>query len=184
MTAYNRRAILAGAAATPLLAAPNVAAAQTAREIDVGVDAALAELFTLPGGRALYNRSAGALIIPEVTQGGLIIGAAFGEGALRIVGATDSYWRYRSASIGYQIGVQRTRQALLFMTADALRRFRAGSGWEVGVDVEVTLIDTGGGVDLDTTQETAPVVGFVYGREGLLAGASLQGGRYTRFRPR
>lgn len=184
MTHLSRRTFIGAAVATPLAATPSLAAAQTANEIEAGVDAAIAELFRLPGGRAFYNRAVGALIIPEVTQGGLIIGAAYGEGALRVGGATDSYWRYRSASIGYQIGVQRTRQALLFMTSNALRQFTSGSGWEVGADVEVTLIDTGGGVDVDSTQDTGPVVGFVYGREGLLAGASLQGGRYTRFRPR
>ncbi len=184
----DRRALLAGAGAAAAAAAVALpatpAAAKSAREIDIGVDVALDELFaTVPGARGLYGRANGVLVIPEVYKAGFVIAGQYGEGALRIGGRTDSYWSYTSASIGFQAGAQRTRQALFFMTPQALDDFRYSSGFEVGADAEVTLIDEGAGVDVDTTEDRRPIIGVVYGREGLLGGASIQGGQYDRINP-
>jgi lipid-binding SYLF domain-containing protein len=76
--------------------------------------------------------------------------------------------------------VQTTKQALFFMTEDALARFRRADGWEAGADAEVTFPGAGVNVGTDTTVRNAPVVGIVFGEDGLLAGASLQGSKYSR----
>lgn len=181
----TRRKALAQFAGVGALAAAGLsagpAAARTAAEIDAGVRAARSELFAArPGAQDLYRRASGALFIPEVVKAGFVLGGAYGEGALLVGGRTQSYWSYASASIGFQLGAQRTRQALLFMTPQALDAFRFGNGFEVGADAEVTVIDDGAEVAVDTFQETQPIIAFVYGREGLLGGASLQGGKYER----
>ncbi len=179
----RRLRAVAAAAALALFgfgAAVQPAAAKSAAEINAGVAAALAELRRQPGAARLLDQAVAVLVIPEVTKAGLVIGGAYGEGALLVGGATRSYWSYAAASIGYQIGAQRTRQVLLFMTQQALDGFAAREGVEIGADLEVTVIDSGAEAAIDTTEETAPVIGYVYGRTGLLAGASLQGGKYTR----
>lgn len=177
----NRRAFLATGAALGVGAWASSAAAETAREIDASVDAALQELFrTVRGSRGLYSRASGVLVIPNVVKAGFVVAGAYGEGALRIAGRTDSYWSYAAASVGFQAGAQSTRQALFFMTRESLNAFRYSSGFEVGADAEVTLIDRGLEASIDTTSENRPILGVVYGRQGLMGGASLQGGRYER----
>ena len=142
---------------------------------------ALSELKEMkPGVDRLAEEAVAVLVIPEITKAGLVVGGAHGKGALLIKGDVDSYWSYTAASIGYQLGVQQTRQAMFFMTDDALKRFKSGEGFEFGADLEATIIDDGAEVAVDTTQDRNPVIVFVYGREGLLAGASVQGGKYER----
>jgi lipid-binding SYLF domain-containing protein len=41
---------------------------------------------------------------------------------------------------------------LVFMQEEALKKFRASSGWEAGVDGSVALITFGAGGSLDTTK--------------------------------
>lgn len=179
----RRAAVLglaAGAGAAALGAAP-AARAATAGEINAGVTASLNELFAVqPGARGLYDKAIGVLIIPQVIKAGFIVGGAYGEGALLLRGRTDSYWSYGAASIGFQAGGQSTRQALFFMTQTALDQFLRDDGFEVGADAEITLITTGLEVAVDSTEARSPIIAFVFGRKGLLGGASLQGGKYSR----
>ena len=94
---------------------------------------AMDQLFKqVPGAQDLYNRSNGVLIMPEVTKAGLIVGGAYGEGALLINGNTVGYYSVAAASIGFQIGVQQTKHALFFLTQAALEKFRRADGWELG----------------------------------------------------
>lgn len=170
--------LLAGAVA--LIAARGVAAPRA--DIDADVAAAVDELIAVnPGVQGLFDDAEGVLIIPDVLKAGLVVGGAYGEGALLVDGFTDSYWSYTAASIGYQAGAQSTRQAMFFLTDEALAKFEENGGYEVGADAEITVINSGAELAVDTTADSAdPIVVIVYGREGLLAGASLQGGSYAR----
>ncbi len=179
----SRRSVMIGAAAlaAPAALSSGRAEAKTAAEINSGVNEALEELFAVnPGARSLYNDARGVLVIPEIVKAGFVLGGAYGEGALQVNRQIVSYWSYGAASVGLQIGAQKTRQVLFFMTEDALSTLRSGEKAEVGADFEVTVIDAGAEAALDTTQATKPVIAMVYGRQGLLAGASLAGGGYTR----
>ena len=118
--------------------------------------------------------------MPDVVKGGLIIGGSYGEGALRIGGATDSYYSVAAASVGYQIGVQTTSHALFFMTEAALSSFQRSSGWELGADAEFTVPGDGISLNLDSTTAKSPVIAVIFAQDGLLAGASLEGAKYTR----
>ena len=157
------------------------AQADSAREIDSNVDFATEKLYaTVPGSKELASRARGVLIMPDVIKGGLIIGGSYGEGALRIGGVTDGYYSVAAASIGYQIGVQSTSHALFFMTDDALRGFQNSSGWELGADAEFTVPGDGISLNLDSTTAKSPVIAVIFAQDGLLAGASLEGAKYTR----
>ena len=181
MASLSRRAALALTAATIAgLAAHRVEAASSAEAIDARIDRALEELFaTVAGARDLYDNAKGVLVMPGVVSGGLLIGGAYGEGALRINGQSVAYYSMAAASIGFQIGIQSTKQALFFMTDRALERFRAADGWEIGADAQVTFPGDGIGVNLRSTTVNAPIVAVVFGQDGLLAGASLQGAKYS-----
>lgn len=181
MQNMTRRATLAGAAAFAL--APAASEAKSAREIEGEVNHALDELYaSVKGSRELAARARGVLVMPNVIKGGLIIGGAYGEGALRIGGATIDYYNVAAGSIGYQIGVQKTSHALFFMTEDALNGFRSASGWELGADAEFTVPGDGISLNVDLTTAAQPIVAIVFAQDGLLAGASLEGAKYSRIK--
>jgi lipid-binding SYLF domain-containing protein len=181
MSATTRRKAMTMAMAAAAALSARAALAEDRTVIDARVDLAIKELFaTVTGAEELFNRAVGVLIMPNIVKGGLIVGGAYGEGALRIGGVSQEYYSVAAASIGFQIGVQTTKQALFFMTEDALARFRRADGWEAGVDAEVTFPGAGVNVGTDTTVRNAPIVGIVFGEDGLLAGASLQGSKYSR----
>lgn len=178
MTRITRRAMFAAATAA-LLAGP--AAAESAQEIRENVALAEETLYRdVAGARELAERAEGVLIMPDVVKGGLIVGGSYGEGALKINGAIDSFYSVAAASIGYQIGVQKTSHALFFMTPSALRKFQNADGWEVGADAEVTVPGDGVSANVDSTSLKSPVIAIVFAQDGLLAGASLEGAKYSR----
>jgi lipid-binding SYLF domain-containing protein len=151
------------------------------RAIDANVDNALAQLFgQVAGSEDLVGRAMGVLVFPSVLEGGFMVGASRGQGALRIDGQSVSYHATTSASFGLQAGARSTAVFLLFMTDDALRRFRNSSGWTVGADASVTLITVGTGAQVTTTTAQQPVIGYVLSNLGLMAGISLDGTRITR----
>jgi lipid-binding SYLF domain-containing protein len=178
MTNLARRRLLLAAIAG-LAAAP--AAADSASTIEAKSDRALRQLFaTVPGAEEIAAQAKGMLIMPDIVKGGFILGGAYGEGALRVNGETVGYYSLASASVGLQIGVQSSKQALFFMTEDALARFQRADGWEAGVDAEVTIPGDGLHAGIDTTSDPAPVIAIVFGQDGVLAGASLAGAKYSR----
>jgi lipid-binding SYLF domain-containing protein len=155
--------------------------AKTAREIDVSVDVAIERFYNqVKGAKEFVKSSKGMLVMPNVIKGALIVGGEYGEGALRIGGKTVGYYNTISGSIGFQIGGQAKDIILLFMTDEALKKFRASSGWEAGVDGNVALITIGAGERADTTTSEDPIVGFVFDAKGLIADISLKGAKFTR----
>jgi len=68
------------------------------------------------------------------------------------------------------------------MQQEALKKFRASSGWEAGVDGSVALIKVGAGGSIDTTKIKDPIVGFVFGQKGLMYNLTLEGSKYTKLK--
>lgn len=155
-----------------------------AQKIDARVDATLAELYQLyPNTTELAEKSVGMLVMPLVTEASFWLGGGYGRGALRIQGVSVDYYSATKASAGVQFGAQQYAHVLFFMTEDALNGFRSSSGWTAGVDAEYVLIDKGDGLNADTNTLRAPVLAAIFGRAGLLVGASLEGAKYTRIIP-
>ncbi|HLS19639.1 MAG TPA: lipid-binding SYLF domain-containing protein [Paracoccaceae bacterium] len=184
----NRRQVLgAGLGMAAAIAMPSAGNAASREVIDARIRQALEKLYsTNPGARELTSRSHAALIMPYVLKGGLFVGGSYGEGALLMNGAgglvwpAEAYYSVAAASFGLQIGVQKSSHALFFMTEDAFRRFRYNDGWEIGADAEVTFPDRGLIAQMNTTEANKPIIGVVFGQDGLLIGASLQGAKYSR----
>jgi lipid-binding SYLF domain-containing protein len=157
--------------------------AATAKEINLSVDVAL-DRFTkeVKGANEFLKAAKGILVIPNVLQAGLIIGGEYGEGALRIGGRTVDYYNIAAASLGYQIGGQRKDVMLIFMDETALKKFRNSDNWQAGVDGTVTVMEYGAEGSIDTTKFKQPIVGFVFGQKGLMAGAMIQGSKFTKMK--
>ena len=138
---------------------------------------------TYPGTRDLKTKSVGMLIMPLITEASFGFGGAYGRGVLRVNDVTVDYYSAAQASFGIQAGAQQYAHVLYFMTEDALAEFRASSGWAAGADVEYAVNDRGGNLSAETTTVLAPVIAVVFGQAGLLAGASVEGTKYTRIIP-
>ena len=155
--------------------------AKTAKEIDASVDVAIERFYKqVKGAKDLAKASKGMLVMPNIVKGAFIVGGEYGEGALRIGGKSVDYYNTVSGSIGFQIGGQKKDIILLFMTDDALKKFRASKGWEVGVDGNVALISVGAGERADTTTSKDPIVGFVFDAKGLIVDISLKGAKFSK----
>ncbi|APA84825.1 hypothetical protein BJG93_05100 [Paraburkholderia sprentiae WSM5005] len=153
------------------------------KSIDANVDGTMSKLFTtVPGSRELVSKARGVLVFPSVLQAGFIVGGQYGEGALRVGGATVGYYSTVSGSFGLQAGAQSKAIIFLFMTQDSLDKFRNADGWSAGVDASVALVKVGANGAVDTTTATAPVQVFVLTNAGLMGDVSLQGTKVTRLK--
>jgi lipid-binding SYLF domain-containing protein len=185
MVQISRRVFLSGAGAATLLTAAcgNGVGSSGAQQIDARVDATRDFLIgRYPGTAELMQKSYGVLYMPLMTEAGFFIGGAYGRGALRISDVTVDFYSATEASYGLQIGAQQYGHALFFMTQDALANFRASDGWAAGADVRYATPDQGASLGKSTT-ELDPVIALVFGQQGLIAGASVAGTKYTRIIP-
>lgn len=185
MTRIPRRAAMTGAAALLALSAcGNGVGSDGATKLDARADATMQFLdANFPGTRALNEKAVGVLVMPLVTEAGFGIGASFGRGALRVDNITVDYYSATQASLGLQIGAQQYAHVLYFMTEEALTEFRASNGWAAGADIEYVANDQGANLSAETTTVLDPVIAVVFGQAGLLAGASVEGTKYTRIIP-
>ena len=155
--------------------------AKTAEEIDASVNAAIERFYKqVKGAEKLIKASKGVLVMPDVVKGAFIVGGEYGEGALRIGGKSVDYYNTVSGSIGFQIGGQKKDIILLFMTDEALKKFRTSKGWEAGVDGNVAMISVGAGERADTTTSKDPILGFVFDAKGLIADISIKGAKFSK----
>lgn len=172
---------LAGCTTTSSSPSTEAGNASKRESIDASVNGSLSKLYsTVPGSHELVNKSRGVLVFPSVLQAGFIVGGEYGEGALRVGGASVGYYSTVSGSFGLQAGAQSKAIIFCFMTQDSLERFRSSDGWAVGADASVALVKIGANGTVDTTTATAPVEAFVMTNAGLMGDISLAGTKVSR----
>jgi lipid-binding SYLF domain-containing protein len=155
--------------------------AEQRKAIDAAADSALSRLYAQqPGTRELLTSARGVLVFPSFVSAGFIVGGGSGQGVLRKAGKTASYHRMNEASAGLLAGAQSQAVFILFMTDEALRRFEASSGWTVGADATVSMINVGANARITTQTAQQEVIGFVMTNAGLMGNISLNGNRVTR----
>jgi len=132
------------------------------------------------GADVFLNQAAGYLVFPKVYKAGIGVGGETGEGVLRVGGSPVGYYRIAAGSVGFQFGAQAKSIVIVFMTREALDRFRKSEGWRVGVDGSVALVDVGVGKTIDSNNVRDPVVGFIYGAKGLMYNLTLEGTKFTK----
>lgn len=172
--------VLSGCTTTPMSSAGTTNKRQ---EIDANVNATLKRLAsTMPGSHDLMNKARGVLVFPSVLAAGLVVGGEYGEGALRIGGKSVDYYSTASASFGWQIGAQSKAIIFLFMTQEALDKFRNSQGWTAGIDASVAVIKAGANGDIDLNTATKPVNVFVMTNQGLMANLTIEGTKITKLK--
>ena len=157
--------------------------ARTKAEIDASADRALTHFYALnPKHKELAGKAVGILIFGRVTKGGAGVAGEFGEGALRVNGATVNYYSIASASVGLTLGVARHSEVILFMTQESLEKFRESQDWSVGADTSFALVSKGAGGQYDSATLNKPILGFIFGEKGLIGDLSFEGSKITKIK--
>jgi lipid-binding SYLF domain-containing protein len=162
------------------LAASAGALAASRGTIDKRVAETLTEFHGLnSANKDLVGKSAGMLVFPKVTKGGVGVAGEYGEGALVVNGKTMGYYSVGAASVGLTLGVAEHSEIIMFMTADSLNAFKAAKGWSIGADAGITVVSAAASGAYDSKIEQKPILGFMFGEKGLLADLSLEGEKIT-----
>ncbi len=185
MKSVKRRNILIGSVAlltsSSILGCSAKQAQNAGNEILADAEESLETLFEVaPESRDIYAKSAGTLIMPRVTKASFVFGGSYGEGVLKIGGAPVDFYSVAAASFGYQLGAMQFSHVIFFMTEDALKTFRLTDGWEIGADAEVFFRKQGVSLGITNNTLTKPIYAIVFGQRGVIAGASLEGAKYSR----
>lgn len=160
-----------------------IAYAESAAGIDADADAALSKLYeSQPVAKILAEKAAAILIFPDIVKAGFIVGAQYGQGALRKNGETVGYYSSVAGSYGLQAGAQSFAYVLLLMTPSAVEYLEKSDGWEIGVGPSIVVVDAGIARTLTTTTAKSDVYAFIFDQKGLMAGIGLQGSKITRIK--
>ncbi|MEO6983836.1 MAG: YSC84-related protein [Paralcaligenes sp.] len=174
-------ASLAFAGCTTTAPKDQATAAQQRNDINTNANTTLSRLYkSTPDARSLVERAKGVLVFPTVLSAGFVIAAEHGNGVLRVNGRDQGYYSTTAGSIGFQAGAQSKAIVLLFMTQEALDKFRNSNGWTVGADATVAIANVGANGKIDTNTAKQSVVGFVLTNAGLMAGVSLEGAKIQK----
>ena len=175
-------ALLASACSTTMTSNTAAGSNATKRDsIDAGVDSALSKLYAqVPNSRATVARARGVLVFPSIVSAGFVVGGSYGQGALREGSRVTGYYSAAAGSVGLLAGADSKAVYILFMTQDALNRFKTSNGWTAGADASVTLITVGASANVDTLVIKEPVLGYVLSNGGLMANLSLEGTKFTK----
>jgi lipid-binding SYLF domain-containing protein len=157
------------------------ASAQTKSALDAGVQDTVKQ-FNLIDSRHqdLEDRAAGVLVFPQVTKGGIGLASEYGEGALQVHGATVDYYSIASASVGLTAGMATHSEIILFMSRDALDKFKTSKGWSIGADTGIVVMTKGRMDDYDSYKLKRPILVFTFAERGLIADVSLHGTKVRR----
>lgn len=177
----DRRSVLAGTAAAFLL--PTVARADAKRQslVDQSLNSARKVLSgkDYPDTLKLMPKARGVLIIPELVQGGFIIGAAGGRGVL-LSRANPGNWSYPafygmgSGSVGLQVGGKVSEIVFIILTEKGLQAI-LDHKFKFGAEAGVTMVAVGAGFEGASTAALGTDIVAFASSNGLFAGASLEG---------
>ncbi|HZQ01025.1 MAG TPA: lipid-binding SYLF domain-containing protein, partial [Reyranella sp.] len=119
------------------------------------------------------------LIIPELVQGGFIIGAAGGRGTL-LARSAPGDWSYPafygmgSGSLGLQVGGKVSEIVFIILTDKGFRAI-LDSKFKFGAEAGVTMVAVGVGMEGASTAAGGADIVAYSNSSGIFAGASIEG---------
>jgi lipid-binding SYLF domain-containing protein len=165
------------------LGASATALADTQAEINTNVTTTLNNFHALnPSNKTLGDKSAGMLVFPRVTKGGVGIAGEYGEGVLQVNGKTVGYYSVGAASVGLTLGLAKHSEIIMFMTQDSLDKFTKSEGWSIGADAGITVVSQGTSGEYDSKTQNKPILGFVFAEKGLIGDLSLEGSKIKKIK--
>jgi len=181
----DRRTVLTGTAA--LLVSPvatsSIALADAKRQslVDQSLNSARKVLSgkDFPDALKLMPKARAVLVIPELVQGGFILGAAGGRGVL-MTRSGQGNWSYPafygmgSGSVGLQVGAKVSEIIFIVLTDKGLQAL-LDHKFKVGAEAGVTMVAVGAGFEGATTGAAGADILAFANSNGLFAGVSLEG---------
>lgn len=125
--------------------------------------------------QAMMDKSYGYTIFPSVGKGGLIVGAAHGEGEVYEQGRFIGYSTLSQAEIGALAGGQEFSELILFETQDALNKFKSGS-YSFTANASAVALKAGASA---TGNFQNGVAVYTLAKGGVMVEASLSGQKFT-----
>lgn len=128
----------------------------------------------------LISKASGVLVFPDVVDMTFGEGGRYGEGALLIDGEAAAY--YATTGLPHKVPESEGTRAeiILFMTREALIKFRNTIDWKVGVSSGMTKVHVDDRGRLETTPHSPPVLGLTFTNAGLQRQLDLGGTRINR----
>jgi lipid-binding SYLF domain-containing protein len=180
----KRRNFFAGLTAASIIVcslASGNAIAGSAAEMNAAADATISLLKkSEPVTDEMIANAKGVLIFPKIVKGGLIVGAAVGDGVLRVDGQTAGYYRSTAVSYGFLAGVAKFGYVMFLMDDESLAYARDTQGWELGVGPNLTIADKGFATKFSTTTVDSGIYVFFVDQEGFFAGGGIEGTKISR----
>lgn len=133
---------------------------------------------TDPGLADFFSKAAGYAILPNVGEGGFIIGGEHGDGLVYEKGKLVGKVKMTAVSIGAQVGGGSFAEVIFFETADALNNFK-GSNWEMSAAAKANVAASG--VAKNAKYEQGVAV-FTLPLSGVMVKAAV-GGQKFEFSP-
>jgi lipid-binding SYLF domain-containing protein len=124
--------------------------------------------------KAIFERSAGYVIFPNVGKGGFIVGGAAGNGAVYEHGKLAGMAKLSQVTIGFQAGGQAYSEVIFFESVKELERFK-DSQFEFAAQVSAVAVTEGASGNVKYTDG---VMVFTMQKGGLMYEASIGGQKF------
>jgi lipid-binding SYLF domain-containing protein len=128
-----------------------------------------------PQFEAFAKKGYGYAIFPEITKGGLLVGAARGRGVVYEKGQHIGYADLTQMSVGFQAGLQDYSQLIVFENQPAMDRFKRNE-IDFGANASAVYTDKGAAM---SAQFVDGVAVFVKPTRGAMAEAAVGGQQIT-----
>jgi lipid-binding SYLF domain-containing protein len=128
--------------------------------------------------KALFQRSVGYAVFPNVGKGGFVVGGAHGNGLVYEKGQLIGNVTLTQVSIGAQIGGQEFSEVIFFQDAQSLADFKRS---QFAMSAQVGAVAAAEGV-AQNAKFVDGVAVFTKAKQGLMAEASV-GGQKFKFKP-
>ncbi|NCT66356.1 MAG: lipid-binding SYLF domain-containing protein [Rhodanobacteraceae bacterium] len=119
-----------------------------------------------------FGHSYGYAVFPTIGKGGLVVGAAHGDGRVYARGKYVGDTSMTQVSVGLQAGGQAYSQIVFFQDARAFKEFTKGN-FEFGADASAVAITAAAGAGVGTTGASASASGSKH--EAATAGKYYKG---------
>ena len=167
-----------------LLSLSNVIFAASKIEIDAEIDEALEFLYKeSPAAKTLAAKAKGILVFPSIVKAGWVFGGSYGEGALLVNEKKVNYYNNISGSLGFQFGIEKRSEIIMFLEQSALDNFKKNDGWDGGADGSIAIATFGAGMDVTVENIKDPIISFIFSPKGLMVNASVEGTKITKIDP-
>src|SRR6478735_3153886 len=132
-----------------------------------------------PGLKNLLKKAYGYAVFPSVGKAAVVIGGAYGRGAVYEQGKLIGYATIGQTTIGVQVGGDTFSEVLVFESKESLDRFKKGR-MAFAANASAVLVKAGAAATADFEKGVAV---FAYASGGMLLEAAI-GGQKFKFLPK